>query len=195
MICLTVDRHIQRFDDTAKHLDEQGIKWEKFTAFDNQICRLVPVETFDLDRAGERISPKHVAATLSHLAIWFVMLHQPDDTFIVCEYDVRFVEGWQEQYERAIKVVPEDYDVLMLGNCCTQGRPVTHIADNVYDVRYPLCGHCIQFRKKALPTLIKEQQRIFMPLDIALYHLAFPKLKVFTVLPQIVTQHGTPTPI
>src|SRR6267154_4364865 len=98
---LTVRRQISRFDDTVKHLDEQGIKWERFDGFDNQICRLNSKDTFDIDRAGERLETKHVAATLTHILLWKVMQYQPDESFVALEFDVRFVEGWKLKFESA----------------------------------------------------------------------------------------------
>lgn len=192
---LTVDRPIKRFDDTAKHLDERGVKWERFNGIDNQLCRLMPMDTFDLDRVGEKIGPKHICATLSHYLVWHLMSYQQDEMFIVYEYDCRLPEDWQEQYNRAMSAVPDDWDILMLGSCCTQGRPTEHVHDNVYEVKYPLSGHAIQYRRKALPTLLREHQRIYQPLDIALFYNSFPKLRVYTVLPRIAEQHGTPLPI
>lgn len=191
---LTVERQIARFDATAKHLNERGVAWERFDGFDNTKTQLLPVQTFDLDRVGERIGPKHIAATLSHMAIWYVMKYQPDDMFITLEYDARLTPDFEAQYERAMRVVPEDFDVLFLGSCCCKGRPTTHIAENVYDVRYPCCGHAILYKKKALPVLIREHQTIRAPLDVALFYQSLPKLKVFTILDPIITQEGTPLP-
>ncbi len=185
---LTVDREIKCFNDTAAHLDEMGVKWERFNGFDNKICRLNAKDTFDLDRAGERLETKHVAATLSHYLVWKVMQYQKDDSFWVLEYDVRLVHDWKETYRTALDNLPKDWDILFLGSCCTKGRPTTHIGGNVYEVKYPLCGHAQMIRKKALPTLLREHQKISMPLDIALFYLSLPKLKVYTVLPPIVQQ-------
>lgn len=191
---LTVNRHIQRFTDTAAHLDDIGMEWERFNGFDNQLCRLLPMDSFDLDRVGEKIGIKHVAATLSHYSIWKLMSYSTDDMFWVLEYDVRMVEGWEAEYERAMSVMPEDWDVVFLGSCCCKGRDTTHIGENVYEVKYPLCGHALCYRKKALPVLLHEHQTIRMPLDVALYYQSFPKLRVYTILPPIVEQHGTFTP-
>src|SRR6266446_3473827 len=94
-LVLTVNRPIKRFDDTTKHLDEIGIKWEPFYGFDNQVCRLNAKDTFDLDRAGERLEAKHVAATLTHWAAWKVMSYQDDESFWMLEFDVRMVPNWQ----------------------------------------------------------------------------------------------------
>lgn len=191
---LTVDRKIARFDVTIKHLNEQGIKWELFLGFDNERTKLTPVMTFDLDRAGERIGPKHIAATLSHMAIWYVQLYQPDDSFIVFEYDVELVSDWRSCYEEAMSVMPDDWDVVMLGSGCREGRETRHVAMNVYEVKYPLAGHAIMYRKKALPLLIREHQRIYQPLDIAMFFQSFPQLRVYTVVPPIANQRGTPLP-
>lgn len=191
---LTVDRPITRFDETAIHLDSRDIKWERFNGFDNQKCRLSPIDTFDLDRVGERIGPKHVAACLSHYLVWKVMEYQPDDSWITLEYDARLPENYSERFEQIMKDLPDDWQICFLGSCCCAGRPTTHIKGEVYEVLYPLCGHGQLVRRSALPVLLKESQRVYAPLDIALYENALPKLRTYTVIPPLVTQAGTPLP-
>lgn len=192
---LSVDRHIQRYDDTEIHLNQLGIPFEKFNGFDNQRCQLLPVQTFDFDRVGEKIGPKHIAATLSHMAIWYVMLYQSDDHFIVFEYDVRVQPNFAEQYAEVMSNLPEDWQIVNFGACCCAGREQTLVKGNVYKVAQPLCGHAIMYRKSALPILIREHQKIHQPLDIAMITQSWPLLKSFVVLPRIVEQHGTPLPI
>jgi len=197
---LTVNRPIKRFDETTKHLDEIGIKWEPFIGMDNQVCRLNSKDTFDFDRAGERLEAKHVAATLTHYLLWKTMSYQPDDSFVALEFDVRFVEGWELQFGLAMEILPDDWDLVYLGSCCCKGRemkPVPSnrdesiVATNLYEVKYPLCGHAIMYRKKSLETLLDVHQKINMPLDIAMYHNSLPKLRVYTILPSIVGQYNT----
>lgn len=188
---LTVNRPIKRYDDTVRHLDEQGIKWERFDGLDNQKCRLNSKDSFDLDRAGERLETKHVAATLTHYLCWKVLSYLPDDSFWILEFDVRMVEGWREQYEKAMSVMPDDWQIIFLGSCCCKGRKTKHVAENVYEVHWPLCGHAIQVRQSALPTLLDVHQKINMPLDIALFYNSLPKLRVYTILPSIIGQHNT----
>ena len=188
---LTVNRPIKRFDETTKHLDEIGIKWEPFIGMDNQICRLNSKDTFDFDRAGERLEAKHVAATLTHYLLWKVMQYQSDDSFVALEFDVRFSLSWEGQFNNAMKVLPDDWDIVYLGSCCCKGRDSNPVGPNLYEVKYPLCGHAIMYRKKCLETLLDVHQKINMPLDIAMYHMSLPKLKVYTILPRIVDQHAT----
>lgn len=191
---LSVERHIQRYDDTSIHLDRLGIPFEKFNGFDNTKTRLLPMDSFDFDRVGEHIGPKHIAATLSHMAIWFVMSYQPDDHFIVFEYDVRIATNFAEQYAEVMENLPDDWQVCFLGSCCCAGRKQTQIKGNVYEVEMPLCGHALMYRKSALPILIREHQKIHQPLDIAMVTQSLPLLKTYVVLPRIVEQHGTPLP-
>jgi len=194
VLVLTVNRQITRFDETVKHLDEQGIKWERFNGFDNRICKLNAKETFDIDRAGERLETKHVAATLTHWAAWKVMSYQPDESFWILEFDVRFVDGWRDQYEDAMSVLPDDWDLVNLGAACCKGRETYHVAKNLYDVRYPLSGHAWLYRKKCLETLLTIHQKINAPLDIAMFTMSLPKLRCYSILPRLCEQHNTPLP-
>lgn len=189
---LTIRRPIKRFDETTAHLDSLGIEWERFDGMDNTICKLLPVETFDFDRAGEKIGPKHIAASLTHILLWKVMKYQPDESFVALEFDVRFVPDWQEKFDSAMSVLPDDWDLVYLGSCCCAGRETYRVGEsNLYDVRYPLCGHAIMYRKKCLETLLNIHQKINMPLDIAMYNLSLPKLRCYTILPPICYQHNT----
>lgn len=190
---LTVDRPIARFDRTAKHLDELGIKWERLNGFDNTRTKLSPVMTFDLDRAGERIGSKHICATLTHYLCWFLMSYQPDDHFIVFEYDVQLPPDFEQRWHQILSDLPDDWDIAMLGSCCAEGREKNHIKGNIYEGT-ALCGHAMAYRKKALPTLLREHQEIYQPLDIALMFQSMPKLKTYLVLPALVGQHGTYLP-
>lgn len=195
---LTVNREIKRYNETVRHLSEISIPFERFNGIDNQLCKLSPIETFDLDRAGEKIGPKHICATLSHYLVWRVMADYfehgysgPTDHFWLLEYDVRLPDNWKERYERALNHLPSNWDVLFLGSCCCEGRPTTHIAGEIYEVKYPLCGHAIMYRKSALPVLLQEHQVIREPLDVAMYFRSLPKLNVYTMLPPLITQAGT----
>ncbi len=197
---LTVRRDIKRFNDTVAHLDELGIKWERFDGMDNQICRLQSKDDFNVDRAGEKLQTKHVAATLTHILLWQTMKYQPDESFVALEFDVRFVDGWEEKFDWAMKFLPDDWDLVYLGSCCCKDRetyPVEgdgYAQTTLFDVRYPLCGHAIMYRKKCLETLLTVHQKINMPLDIAMHYLSLPKLRVYTILPSIVGQAGTYLP-
>lgn len=193
---ITVNRPepIPKYEATKKHLEEQGVAFEPFYGLDNKICKLLPVDTFDVDRKGDKICEVHVVAHLTHYLMWKVLSYLPEDAFWVLEYDALMEPGWREQYESAMAVLPDDWDVVFLGSCCTAGRPTTHIGNNLYEVKWPLCGHAIMFRKKALPVMLDVHQKVWAPLDIALYQDSLPKLRVYTILPRIISQRDTLIP-
>jgi hypothetical protein len=193
---ITVNRPepIPKYEATCKHLQEMGIPFEPFYGLDNRVCQLLPVDTFDIDRVGDKISSTHIAAHLTHYLMWKVLSYMPEDAFWVLEYDAQFEPGWRERYEDAMSVIPDDWDVVFLGSCCTVGRPTVHIGKSLYEVKWPLCGHAIMYRKKALPVLLEAHQKVWAPLDIALYHDSLPKLKVYTILPRMVSQLNTAIP-
>lgn len=193
---ITVNRPepIPKYEATKQHLAEQGIPFEPFYGLDNQKCKLLPVDTFDVDRKGDKISPIHIVAHLTHYLMWKVLSYLPEDAFWVLEYDALFEPGWREQYKKAMEVLPADWDVVFLGSCCCDGRPTTHIGNNLYEVKWPLCGHALMLRKKALPVLLEVHQKVWAPLDIALFEDSLPKLRVYTILPRLVVQRDTLIP-
>lgn len=191
---ITVNRHIPKYEETKIHLQEMGIPFEPFYGLDNEKCKLLPVDTFDTDRAGDKVCNYHIIGHLTHYMMWKVLSHMPEDAFWVLEYDVRMEPDWRERYDSAMAVLPDDWDVVFLGSCCTLNRPTTHIGNNLYEVHWPLCGHAMMFRKKALPVLLDVHQKVYAPLDIALFQDSLPKLRVYTILPRIVHQFDTTLP-
>lgn len=188
---LTVKRTMDKYEATRKHLEERGIKCEPFFGADSQVLKLKAVDQFNIDRLGDFIGPKHITAQFSHLMMWNAMLYCPEDSFFALEYDARFTEDWKSRYDSAIKHLPDDWDIVFIGSCCAEGRIHSHLGDGLYDVRFPLCGHALQLRKKALPILIETHTKFNMPLDIAMMYQSLPKLRVFTVLPRLVSQENT----
>lgn len=138
---------------------------------------------------------KTIGSYLSHYILYNVCNALPDEYFLILEDDARFVDGWKEKLTQALKDVPDDFDALFIGSCCCGGQPTTHIKGEVFEVKYPLCGHAYIVAKKAISHFLKTQRDTDMPVDINLVHRTFPQLKIYTVLPRIVDQGKTPLPI
>lgn len=111
------------------------------------------------------------------------------------EEDAIFIDGWKEIFLQALKDVPEDFDFLFLGSCCTEGRESIHIKGNVYHVKYPMCGHAYLIAQKAFPLLVENCRDACIPFDVHLFDGLFDKLKVYTILPRLANQHDTELPI
>lgn len=148
---------------------------------------------YRLDRphAGELIYISQVGLTLSHYMVWQMCEHMPGDHFLILEDDAKFCFGAMEQIERAMKDLPADWDIFLVGSCNTSDKPKRQINGQIYVVEYPFCTHAYIVRKTALPVLLRECRDCSAKIDILLTQKAYPKLNVFTLLPRAVVQRGT----
>ena len=191
---LTIPRAQEKYEQERKHLEENGIPSEPFYGLDVERTKLLPVDTFDVDRVGDKICSRHIVAQLTHYLAWKVLSYLPGDAFWLLEYDAYFKPDWKAQYEQAMAVLPDDWDIVFLGSCCCRGRESRHIGNNLYEVKYPLCGHAVMYRKKSLAVMLDVHQKIWAPLDIALMYDSLPKLRVYTILPRLASQRNTVIP-
>jgi hypothetical protein len=192
---LTVRKTWQRWLTTQAHLEKQGIPGaEPFIGFDKFVWQFSTEYTFDLNAPGERLGWGPLATYLSHYMVWKTLSYLPEDVFWVLEDDAEFIDNWRYVYSEAMKSLPDDWDVVFLGSCCAEGVGGHPIGPCLWDVRWPLCGHAMMYRKKAFGTLLSIHQKIWAPLDIAMKMDSLPHLKVFTILPRIVNQRGSSIP-
>lgn len=202
---LTVPEFPERTAKIQAHLRAVGIEAEEFPCFcaydrltapAEPVLGLTTVHTYEVDAPGSgyRIGPKSVALCMSFQAFWIAASFMPDEHVWFIEWDALFHENWKERTEQALRDVPPDFDFLFLGSCCCDGKPTKHIKGDVYEVKYPCCNHSQIIAKKAMPTLLRTQRKIYAPADISLAFHAFPHLKVYVVLPRCVDQSDTVIP-
>ena len=186
-----------RIDATETALLARSVfDWERFYGINAVKMGLTTVNPYEVDAPGSGyiMSQKHTGMHLSHFLMWRHFWHDHDDKqFTVVEDDVRFTDTWD--HPDNWNGIPDDWDMVMLGSCCTEGRPKTHIAGKVYRVEYPLCTHAYMVRRKALPILLETQDKSWAPIDLALYFNSYPKLNVYTILPRIAYQEGMDLPV
>ncbi len=143
------------------------------------------------------ISDKKVGGFLSWYVLYNVCKALPNSHYLFLETDCRFVDGWRDKLEAELKNVPEDFDFLFVGSCCAMDKEPVHVAGDVYEfpyrgeekwTYYPQCGHCYIIAQKAMQTLIDTQRDVANPVDVSLVRYAFPKLKVYAILPRLADQ-------
>lgn len=188
---LTVDKTWSKWETTHDHLKQHGIEAEPFIGIDKTKCRLEPEMLFELNARGEKMGQGPLVTYLTHYMAWMVMQYLPEDVFWVLEDDAQLTDNWRYDYSEAMSVLPEDWDIVFLGSCCTHSQFRFHVDKNLFVVRYPMCTHAVMYRKKALPTLLRIHQKIWAPLDIAMKYDSLPSLNVYTILPRIVNQRGS----
>jgi GR25 family glycosyltransferase involved in LPS biosynthesis len=131
---------------------------------------------------------KDIGSVLSHYIIYNVINAMSGEYFWITEDDARFVDGWREKLNQALQDVPQDFDVLFTGSCCTCNLQKKHIAGSIFEVKYPLCGHSYIVHKRAIGLFLSTQRDTGIPTDIQLKQKAFSHLKVFTILPRLAGQ-------
>lgn len=189
---LTIKRRLPGFEAMQKALAALGITVEPFLGMDSAITRLDHLDTFDLDAPGGKIGLKGVTLCLHYYQMWRTLTYMEGDRFWVLEDDAEFCDDWRQQYDSAMAALPNDWDVVFMGSCCTDGRPKIPVGNNLFEVKWPMCTHSIMYRKKALPTLLEVHEKICAPIDIGMVLYSLPKLRVYTILPRI--SYGTSWP-
>ena len=179
-----------------QHLRASGIEAEEFPCISAAVSGLETVHTYEVDNPGTNyhIGPKPTALCVSFQMFWTAAMFMPEDYFFFIEWDAQFNPDWRHRSEQALGDVPADFDFLFLGSCCCKDRPQRHVKGEVFEVKYPMCNHAQIIAKKAMPTLLRTQRKIYAPADISLAFHAFPHLKVYTLLPRCVNQFSTVLP-
>lgn len=141
-------------------------------------------------KLGELVEMAQVGLSLSHYMAWQVCEFLDDDLFMILEDDAEFPDDWASQVLDALADVPDDFDILLIGSSNTADKEKTQIKGRIFEVKYPFCTHAYIVTKAAIPSLLELVKDASMHIDIALIEKAYPKLRVYTVLPRIVSQRG-----
>lgn len=193
---VTLQEMPEKQEFIQEHFRKVGIVAETFNGIHGATSGLRTIFPYEVDAPGSgwNIGMKPVATWLSFYMLWSAWNLLPDSHFLQLEWDCHFPDNWRERTEAALRDVPADFDMLFLGSCCCKGRPQTHVKGEIWDVHWPQCGHATIFAKKALPTILATQRKVYAPMDISMMFHTLPKLRVFTVLPRICTQFDTDLP-
>lgn len=154
----------------------------------------IPYE-FDNPGSGYLIGAKHVGCSLSHWMLWSALEFERSDwdKVMILEDDAIFRSHWKETVDIALTKLPEDWDILYPGSCCTRNRMGRELDSNLFE-GMPLCTHCYIVRRKALKTLIETNNEVWAPIDLQMFFKSKHLLKTFTIFPRVVDQEGCELP-
>jgi GR25 family glycosyltransferase involved in LPS biosynthesis len=192
--CLSLPETPERREAAKHHFLERGVEAEFIDGIHAENFGLLTWRTYDVDHPGTgfRIPAKHVGLCLSHYVAWSICAHLPDEWFMILEDDADFAPDWKPRLEQAVREAPPDTDILLIGSCNCMDKPRIQIAgsETLWRVQWPQCTQAMVIHRKAIPTLIQTQRKIYAPIDLALIFHSYPHLNVYTVLPRIVGQRG-----
>jgi len=182
-----------RRDETLKHMASLGLPMPHvMDGVNGPMSGLRTTIPYEIDNPGSGylMGPKTVGLALSHHIAWQIVSAWGEPTMIL-EDDALFCEDWKERMEMALEDTPKDADILMVGSCNTFDKPRLQIKGEVFHVAWPQCTHGYIVWPKAVPMLVATQRKIWAPIDLALVLDSFPRMRVYTVLPRIISQRGT----
>jgi hypothetical protein len=192
--CLALPEYPEKIEKAKAHFQSVGLNDVTFFySLHAEKCGLSTQHTYDVDNPGTnfRIGYKPTGIWLAHYALWAALNLLWDEHFLVLETDAQFHSDWHSRMTQALQDVPRDFDALYVGSCCASGKKAVRVKGEVYDSKYPFCTHAIIWAKKALPTLLNTQRKVYAPIDLSLCFHSLPLLKCYTVLPRIVEQFDT----
>lgn len=195
-VVMTVPELPNRTEFIMRHFNEVGLQAEEFHCLNAELAGVSTKWAYERDNPGSgwRIGEKPTALWLSCYMMWAAYNMQPDSHFLFLEWDAQFKPNWKELAERALNDVPSDFDMLFLGSCCCNGAWKQQVKGNLWEVKYPACGHATIIAKKALPVMLKTQRKVYAPIDISLMLHTMPMLKVYAILPRLAGQWNTEIP-
>lgn len=191
-LCITLPETPERTAAVKAHFTERGVDATFLPGVHGRNFGLLTAHPYERDHPGSGyvVGYKHVGLCLSHYSAWVAASCLGDEYVMITEDDCLLPEDWKARTTAAIMDAGTDVDMLFVGSCNCGDKDKTHIAGEVFDVRYPMCTHAYIVWKKALPKLLETQRKVYCPIDISLILHSFPELKVFTVLPRIASQRN-----
>lgn len=191
---------MQQFERAKEYFASHGLDTYFVEGIHSQKWGITSKHIYLLDGRPEEqfyISDAKVGGFLSWYLLYHIAKVMPYSHFLFLETDCRFKEGWKEKLNEELLNVPEDFDFLFVGSCCAKDKEPVHVKGDVYEFPYrgeekwqfyPQCGHCYIIAQKTMQTLINTQRDVANPVDVSLIKYAFPKLKIFAILPRLADQ-------
>lgn len=190
--CVTLRETPKRKEEAQKHFEKVGLKVEFFDGIHGEKFGLkTTIPNYDKLPGREYfITQGAVGCLLSHLMLWNVLQHLPEEEFLILEDDVQIPENFEEKFSAFMDEVPKNWEMVYLGYLIpggAYGEGTTFVSENVITCR-PVCTHGYMVKKSALKTLIETNQLAWSPLDIQILERSLPRLKHYAAKTPLITQ-------
>lgn len=192
--CVTLRETPKRKEEAIKYFEQVGLKAEIFEGIHGESFGLkTTIPNYNILGGREYfITQGAVGCILSHLTLWNILQHQPEDEFLIIEDDVQLCEDFFEKFAKFKLELPTDWEMAYVGYLLPSGEKVeaaTQVSENVVIVK-PMCTHAYLVKKSALKTLIETNQIAWNPLDIQIGERSLPKLHYYAAKTPLITQRS-----
>ena len=192
-ICISCPVELpERHNASVEHFKKIGLDVKFVNAIHGETFGVLSWRPYRRDHpnSGYLIPMAHTGLCLSHYMVWTACQMMSDDRFLILEDDAEFQDDWKYKFDEAVKHLPSDWDILLIGSSNTSDKPTEKISGAVFEVKYPFCTHAYMINKRSAKRMTELCRDACMNIDIGLMTLAYPHLRVYTVLPRIASQRG-----
>lgn len=178
------------------HLRQNDIRsWAYYWGFNGHGLKIREYPDVEYYNEPYEMYGKQIGQNLTHWGLWSALKMMSEkyhghDKWMIIEDDLRFNDGWQEIYHDVMEDVPDNWDMVFFGNCCTNADESIKITDNLY-FGTSLCLHWYMIRKKALDILLETNRTIKARIDVQMHKDSYPHLHTYYVKPSLATQSDT----
>jgi len=165
-----------------------GITAEEFAGVHGPTLALKPMHAV-FDSPTFYKTSGHVGIFLSMILLFHIIRERDDEAVLVLENDTLPCPNFWAEFERSYRSLPNDWDVVHVGNCCADDKPTERVNDRIARVRYPLCTHAMLYRKKAMLKLLELfRGPCTTKFDIYLAQVVLPRVNHYAFIPPLVDQ-------
>lgn len=190
--CITLRETPRRKEEAIKYFNGAGLTAEFFDGIHGPSFGLrTTIPNYDILPGREYFIPSGaVGCILSHLMLWNVLIHQPEDEFLIVEDDIQLCEDFFDKFAKFKAELPPEWEMAYVGWLPPgHNKNVVCISENVV-VLSPICTHAYLVKKSALKILIDTNQLAWNPLDMQIVSRSLPKLKHYAAKVPLITQRS-----
>ncbi len=193
--CVTLRETPKRREEAQKYFDSNNFKVEMFEGVHGQSFGLkTTIPNYSVFPGREYFIPQGaVGCILSHLMLWNILIHLPEEEFLIVEDDIILAEGFEEKFAKVKGELPPDWEICFVGWSPAGNEYAkvssTHVTDNIV-ITTPVCTHAYMVKKSAIKTLIETNQLAWDALDHQILKRSLPKMKHYAFSPPLITQRS-----
>ena len=193
--CITLRETPERKETAKKYFETLGLNVEFFEGVHGQSFGLkTTIPNYNVIPGREYFIPQGaVGCILSHLMLWNVLQHLPEEEFLILEDDIIVPDDYAAKFDKLKSELPADWEICFVGWSPAGNEyskvPSTHITENIV-VTTPVCTHAYMVKKSAIKTLIETNQLAWDALDHQILRRSLPKMKHYAFSPPLITQRS-----
>ena len=188
--CVTLKETPLRTKSFLDAASKIGLPFEFFYGVFGQRLGLIPKLANELECPGKNnfMGENGLACNLSHLILWNVLKHLPEEEFLIFEDDAVFCPDFINKFQSLYSNLPTDWEFVYVG-WVPNGRDNAPVVVNEgITIRLPNATHAYLVKKSALEILCEGLLPIQSNIDLTIVSRCLPKLKYYVFDPPIVNQ-------